>query len=375
MPDYAFVPGIGDNALDVLRQILELRPHTAVAHDPTAVRLDSWLGALDFAINTGLPPADSLLLGCHGDSEGELFISFDSSNPSPARYETLEKVNASGSILVSGDVMNPGGSFRLLGCLIGSDECLPFLRLLKQALGQAVKTLTASRFVHSFKVAEDGTGVFEFMKYEHRIMTKEPLSTRDKVVGTFGNADLRNDLDNSVVPLENWEAWIPAKNVLNLAPATSHNITFDVPSKISPKTGGFAEISKGLGSWWVFADSVHFTAHFDGTIPADEAGQIALIPLVLANAPSFADAHPFPVYKRYHFKTRQEFIDGLKWKPTVQPDNSVSFVGRRYRYEVLVPVFTPGTTNDLIFNYYPVSGTPVINFTESNQPFRLFGVV
>ena len=61
-------------------------------------------------------------------------------------------------------------------------------------------------------------------------------------------------------------------------------------------------------------------------------------------------------------------------QPTVVPNNTIQFVGTRYRYELHVPVLKPGT-NELIYNFYPNPGTPIINFTESNQPYKLFGVV
>jgi hypothetical protein len=375
--DYSFVPGFGDVALDLLRNMLRLRQHTAVVTDPTAVTVETFVGALDVAIDIGLEKADNFIIGSHGDEEGHLMIALDSANPAPAIYETLEQVDASGTIEVAAHMVTPNTGFHLAGCLIGSDECLPFLRKLKQALGSNVKTVTAPRYIHSLCTDPSATGIFEFMKYAHRVVSKEPFKTRDGVIGAFGAAGLKQDLDGTPVPLENFEKWVPAKALLNLAPATSHRLQFDFPVTISPAAGGFSTISKNVASWYATSDQVTFRAVLDPTdeVPTDEAGQLELVPLALANVDHFKDTHAFPTFKRYHFKTLQEFIDGFKWKPTVLPNKRIQFVGTRYRYQLHVPVFKPGTTDKLIFNYYPLTGTPTINFTESNQPFRLFGVV
>jgi hypothetical protein len=81
------------------------------------------------------------------------------------------------------------------------------------------------------------------------------------------------------------------------------------------------------------------------------------------------------VYTRYHFQKLADFVSGITWKPTVLPGNVLQFVGKRYRYELHIPVLKPGTPDELIYNFYPASGTPAINFNESNTPYKLFGVV
>jgi hypothetical protein len=78
---------------------------------------------------------------------------------------------------------------------------------------------------------------------------------------------------------------------------------------------------------------------------------------------------------RYHFAKFDDFVSGSKWKPTVQPGRTVLFSGKRYRYELHIPVVKPGTADELIYNYYPLSGTRIINFSENNQPYELFGIV
>jgi hypothetical protein len=374
--DYAYVPGfgIGIKELDLCRAVLALRPQTGVAPDPTAVTLETYLGALDVAIGIGLEPADNVIAGSHGTGEGELYLAMDKASPVPTVYETLEAVKASGSIRVGTHLGASNPAFRLVGCLIGSDESLPFLRLMKQAL-QHVSAVSAPRFVHSYRSASDASYAFEFMEYAHRITSKDPLTSRDAVIGKFGSADLHQDLDGSEVPIENWDKWVP-KGSLNLAPVpgSAQQIAFDLPVKISPAAGGNSTLFKDLGSWHSIADTHQFEVETPGAAPTGEADQIALVPLALGQLPEFQDNHPYPVFKRHHFKTRQAFIDGFRWKPTLVANNTVNFIGTRYRYELHVPVLKPGT-DELIYNFYPNPGTPVINFTESNQPYKLFGVV
>ncbi len=44
--DYSFVPGFGNVALDLLRNMLRLRQHTGVVMDPTALTVETLRGKL-----------------------------------------------------------------------------------------------------------------------------------------------------------------------------------------------------------------------------------------------------------------------------------------------------------------------------------------
>ena len=80
------------------------------------------------------------------------------------------------------------------------------------------------------------------------------------------------------------------------------------------------------------------------------------------------------MYRRYHFKTLEDFIQGWKWTVS-ESNNTLKFVGTRYTYHLWIPVTKPGTVNEWICNYFPESGSPTITFTPDNQPYRLFGIV
>jgi hypothetical protein len=64
---------------------------------------------------------------------------------------------------------------------------------------------------------------------------------------------------------------------------------------------------------------------------------------------------------------------GWHWRVSSVGTNQPRYIGARYRHEMWIPVTVPGT-DPLIYNYYPQSGAPTIHFTESNTPYKLFGI-
>ncbi len=56
------------------------------------------------------------------------------------------------------------------------------------------------------------------------------------------------------------------------------------------------------------------------------------------------------------------------------PCTDLFLSGQHYAYKVRIPVTKTGS-DKLIFNYYPKTGTPTINFVEDNAQFELFGTV
>jgi len=73
-----------------------------------------------------------LIIGTHADDEGIILVAVDSTIPAPITYEKLQ--NATSAKLPT-ELNKPGTSFRIFGCIIGSDNSLPLLKLLKQTLG------------------------------------------------------------------------------------------------------------------------------------------------------------------------------------------------------------------------------------------------
>ena len=87
----------------------------------------------------------------------------------------------------------------------------------------------------------------------------------------------------------------------------------------------------------------------------------------------YQDSHPYSVPKRHGFKNLQDFIRGWIWTINLLPGNKVKFIGRRYVYGLEIPITKPGT-DEWIYNYYRTGQAPIINFSDSNQPHRLFGI-
>src|SRR4051812_28340725 len=129
--DYSYVPPTGDANYDQAARTAEgARPSTTVLSSPAS--LADFLQATD---SLSIPfPADDLRVLAHGDSEGEMFFSVDS-NTAPTTYEDLERVNTSKKINIPPHVLKPTTNVRMASCLIGTDSCLPLLKLFKQALG------------------------------------------------------------------------------------------------------------------------------------------------------------------------------------------------------------------------------------------------
>jgi len=234
------------------------------------------------------------------------------------------------------------------------------------------KNLTAPRFIHSYGLSPDS--VYESMKYEFLVtgvnQGKAPLPTRDAVVGKFGAAGFKY-FDGTDIPNEMWERWVPAAAKLTLKPAVAQVVNTDYPVRIQV-SGNLSVVLKEKVTWTsgvqtIDVEPFHYNNVSDIVIPD-------MLNVELPKIKKYQDTHPYPVYKRFGFTTLKDFIGGWTWTINLVSNNEVKFIGSRYVYILEVPITKPGT-DDWIFNYYRTGQTPIINFTDSNQPFRLFSVV
>jgi hypothetical protein len=114
------------------------------------------------------------------------------------------------------------------------------------------------------------------------------------------------------------------------------------------------------------------------TVPKDDAARLALLqPSMQTDARmKFPPQHPFPYYTRYGFPDFASFYAGFDWgSPTLDVDGSkqtLTFVGTEYIYRLEIPVVKTGTSK-VIYNYYPNSGAPTMNFQEDNAAYQMFG--
>lgn len=363
--DYAFAPGM--TAQDArLRRLLTARANTTVITTAGVTTVANFLQALV----TQSVTADDLIAGSHASDEGFLFLDLDPTTTQPINYEMLEKVNSSGTINIPASVKGANTSFHFKGCSIGSDDSLPFLTLLKKALDNP-QSVTAPKYFHSL-FEYIGQGIFESMAYGYRIMSKTAYTTRAALIADFTAAGFTQELDGTPVDPAKWSTWV--RPTLNLAPAHSHKVKFNFPVAIVPPAGGVSAISDLQAECRSRAEIYTYALTVSGPIPPDLPGRIALLQTEMSSDPLFQSTHDYPVYQRMHFSDFNSFFAGFSWAVTLT-GNVLNFVGTHYVYTLLIPVLKPGTTNELIYNYYPVTGAPVMNFAEDNASFKLFGVV
>jgi hypothetical protein len=368
--DYAFAPGqeFGD-----LRTVLKRRPQTTLVDANGVATVADFLNYL----KTNSLKGGNLIIGSHGTDEGVLQIALDIQSAVPTTFEVLK---ASTKITLDASVRSADTSVFLFGCLLGSQECLPLITLMKQKLGNP-KSVNAPRYVHATH-SIDGANFFELMRYDFRILSKAGFTTRDDLVKAFhDNTDFKYYIDNPPTPIPpaNWNNWIPPSPQLKPLDSTiSYEINLSFPVTINPAIGSVTTLVDKMADWIssleVFTE---FGLPMTGAIPTDVAGKAAFAKQALGQDPLFGPlsaTNPYPVYTRYHLKSLQDFADGWNW--TITPSASaghVDFKGTRYRYELLIPVTKTGASNELIYNYYPDSGSATINFHENDT--RLYGVV
>ena len=371
MTDYAFVPGIGDTQLEGLNSALQFRPNTLSVLVSQTYTLQNFLLTLKNGVEIlGWNPARDLLLGAHGSSLGDLKLALDDTTAVPANYETLERVAVSKTINIPNTVRSANTSVRLLSCSIGADQCRPFLQLLKSVMGNP-SNVTAPRFIHSYGVSPDS--IYEWMNYEFLVMGaeqgKKPLPTRDAVIGKFGDANFKY-FDGTDIPGEMWDQWVPSAGKLSLKPAVGQTVSTDYPVRIQVGSN-FSAVLKAKVTWRsgvqpIDLDPLDYNDVSDIVIPT-------MLDTELPKIRKYQDSHPYPVYKRYGFTTLKDFIRGWSWTINLVSNNKVKFIGSRYVYVLEIPITKPGT-DEWIYNYYHTGQAPVINFSDSNQPYRLFGV-
>jgi hypothetical protein len=376
--DFAFVPGIGDPALERLADLIKRLPDTVVDLSPQPAALSEFFSVVDSVIqNLSLGPAGNLLIGAHGEEEGNWYLALDRTAPIPAVYETIEK---STSIRIPPGVMGPLTWVRLKSCLLG--EINPLLQVLKKALGNP-PAVTAPRYIHTHVNGLLG-GIWEFMTYQFVVIGSDsgklPLPDRKAAKAAFADPGNHFQLiDTSIVPTTLWESWIPPAGSLNLAPTTVSKATdsffVSVPNFFGSGIAAFLKFETRFFSTLESVPMLPFESDF---IPGDRATILDSLNQFLGTRLEYQDTHPYPVFKRYGHKNLTDFTNGFKWTVTDSPGKtktySLQYVGTRYRYRLEVPITKPGT-NELIYNFYPDSGASTINFSETNDPFRFFGRV
>jgi hypothetical protein len=303
--------------------------------------------------------ADDLVIGSHASDEGFLMIALDDSHTDlPINYEDIEAVDSSGSIHIPAGVRGSKTRVHFKGCNIGSDETLPFLRLLKSALDNP-KQVTGPKFFHGLYNKPAKAGVFEFMGHDYRVISKDPFKKHDDLVTAFQGAKLTR-FDGTPVPNDDIDKLVSRK--LDLNPKTSDKKPIAFPVKIVPATGGRKAIDDGPFECRSRRESWPYEP------PPGTAANIDAMRAALAAESTMKDTHPYSVPVRLHYKNFDDFFDGQNWKLTSRTKQK--WVGTHFVYTLIPPVVKPGTTDELIFNFYPgqfnVAAAPAGAIRSSN---------
>jgi hypothetical protein len=383
--DFAFVPGITPYE-QLLQLAMQYRdPKTTLINKNGIATVVDFLNEL---ISQNLKGGD-LVLGAHA-SRSDFVMPFDPTTPQRVDYEKMEALSAAGTVHIPNGVRGPDTSVHLKGCRIG-DTARPLLSLIKTALNNP-KNVTAPKYLHSLHNDAD-LGIIEFMKYAFEVTTTDTknFDKRDDLVAAFQSPPkpflqgVEKGQAQTEVPKANFRKWIPSQAQLDsLSDKVNMPISVNLNPpvlRLNPVTGkNKLTVLNGTVGFDAFPDVIPWPIDMTGrTVPPDKAGRIALLKSLLQPDPKwkFPPAHPFPYYVRYGFDDFDTFFAAFAWDVTLEVDGSkqtLKYTGTRFIYRVEVPVVKKGTT-DLIYNYYPKSGKPVVNFREDNAKFEMFGIV
>jgi hypothetical protein len=382
--DFAFVPG-GTHYEQDLQRLMQNRAKTTLINKNGVSTVADFLQELKSENVTG----GDLLLGAHA-SRNAFVMPFDASTTLRTDYEKIEALSAAGTIHIPASVKGPNTSVHLKGCRIG-DTARPLLTVTKTAMDNP-QQVTAPRFLHVL-IDDAGQGVFEYMRYAYEVTTPDPkkFDKRADLVAAFQSPPqpfmqgVETGKPQVAVPAANFEKWIPSQAKLD---SLNDEIKLDFTVALAPFVVRLDPVSGKKLTIKVIWHSAIFTAFPDTftwkidmtgkMVPSDKAGQLALLQPSMQTDPKmkFPAAHPFPYYVRYGFPDFASFFAAFDWDPTLDIDGSTQtlrFVGTEYIYRLEIPVVKAGTTT-LIYNYYPNSGAPTMNFKEDNATYEMFGV-
>jgi hypothetical protein len=382
--DYAFVPG-GTSYEQELQRLMQNRaPKTTLINKNGVNTVADFLQEL---VSQNLTGGD-LILGAHASSS-DFFMPFDAATTTRTDYEKIEALSAAGTIHIPSSVRGPNTSVHLKGCRIG-DTARPLLSAIKAAMDNP-QQVTAPRFFHVL-IDDAGQGVFEYMRYSYEVTTPDPkkFDKRADLVVAFQSPPqpfmqgVEAGKPQVAVPKANFEKWVPTQAQLDsLNDEVKLDFTVNLDPfviRLNPVTGKKLTIKVIWHSaiFTAFPDTFIWKIDMTGKmVPSDKAGQLALLQPSMQTDPKmkFPPAHPFPYYVRYGFPDFASFFAGFDWTPTLVIDGSkqtLTFVGTEYIYRLEIPVVKTGTST-LIYNYYPNSGGPTMNFREDNATYEMFG--
>jgi hypothetical protein len=343
--DYAFVPGT--SSFDItMAELLQARPLT--------VRINKGIGSLTGFIrslgssNLIKNPIRDIIIASHANTEGNLFIEMTAGAGRAVTYEDLEDAVKSKAIAIDDAVIQPrptdtsgkpvAAQFLIRGCRIGS--ALPFLKKLKEALGNKIPVVAPKHF-HVVAHLRKPAGLFEYMAYNFAIHRPEQLRDRAAIIAAFKAADLKR-IDGKPVEAKEWETWIPTKNLGKQGPNNWPNKVVNPVTNVeedAPKTFRYT-VRKLLSKPGSFAVAVD---------PGTLSKRKELLKAELMKLDRYTEKHAYPEYVRLGYTNLADFMDGWDWK--FQPSKGTMFYnGTRHEYAMMQPIVEKNT---LVLNFYP----------------------
>lgn len=385
--DYAFAnPKPADDYEKFLIKYLELHPQIILLSNFSVDTLASFIRSLKKDDRLA-HPIRHLIIASHASRTGRLALRLSTgSSLKEITFEDLESAVTTKVLEIDPQLLEPrpknassqviAAQVHIKGCNIGNPIAMPFLQLLKKALGGKVG-LTAPKFFHSLKTVNDVkrrgrtvisrklVEIWEFFSYEFVLFRTSKLRNKTDAVAAFNTVPSLTRIDGSSVPQADWERWIP-----RTLPGENKMAKVDVPviSSLSNKSNS-ADAQFRYQKTFFLGEEWHKIplASDPGTdVKRKEEIKNKLVSL----DKRYSATHPFPMYARTGFKSIDDYFDSYDWKfkPFDTKKNELSFSGTRHEYTVLAPIVDPGT-NGLFMNLFPVSGSPMIQLTEGDTRF------
>jgi hypothetical protein len=375
--DFAFVPGTTEYE-DFLKRVMKSRKNTTLIDDAKVKTVHDFFQKLK---DTALV-ADNLLLGAHA-SDQTFAIPFDdntSATPVDSNGRDFEKLlvlDTNGRIRIPLSIRKDDTDLHLKGCNVGADRTKPFITLLKHALDNP-RHVTAPKFVHSLH-EDPGRGVLEYLKYDYEIVNATAFKTHDELIEAFKKGNLIEGTFKQGVEVSGSPVDVPAANwkdlvqtTLDLKPTSDHEVAFGISTKVDPPVGKIKVVDKKNATCKSRVETYTAFKQVSGPMPPDDAGKMAFLKDAILDDRRMKPGHLFPLNVRYGYPTLDTLMKGMTWTVTAK-DTLLTFLGSHYVYSLYIPIVKTGT-NKLIYNYYPTTGTPKINFAEDNATFVMFGI-
>jgi hypothetical protein len=368
--DYSFAPG--GTPFDGLLRVYFTRRATTTLIAATTARntLHEFITQVD---GSATPPIQDILLGTHANSQGTMQANMFDNQIGETSYEVMEDAMSGRhtsdattpdttltSIAIpdaligytTGPIAN---NFHIKGCNVG--RVTPLLTKMKEALGDHVN-LTAP--VHFFGLFQHTAyGVWEWMAYEFRLLSKTAFANRAALVTAFDNKGL-TFYNGDPVLLADIERWVPR----NITRRRVSVLSLPIGSAIGRRT----HIDTERQFRYRGPEDYTFTISYPDAsqIPTSKADRMTALETGLTNfkyRPSdtvggFDSAHPFPEYERWGYASKQDFLDEHDWR--FDPSGADLICrGRFHAYTLQEPITDrdPANLDNVIFNFHPNSGS------------------